>query len=127
MNKITLILAVVLSMISSVVVAQNDVYGHVGDIFYRQGASVESEQDQVYFRMNVSSGTAEGCMANGTEITWYVDLTSVNADRVIKLLEKSREEQKEIRLLGRDDVCSDGQSKESDYIFEVMPNWNPVE
>jgi hypothetical protein len=121
----TLFTAVVI-LTSAQTFAQNDVYGTVGDMYYRQGVSIQSEEDQVYFRMNVSGGTPESCMTNGTDITWHVDLNSVNADRVIALLEKSRNEMKEIRILGRNDICSDGQPKETDFIFEVMPNWNPA-
>lgn len=121
----TLLTSVVL-LVSTQTFAQNDIYGTVGDIFYRSGASVESEEDQVYFRMNVSSGTPENCMSNGTDITWHVDLSSVHSDRIIELIEKSRNEMKEVRILGRYNVCSTGQSTETDFIFEIIPNWNPA-
>jgi hypothetical protein len=126
MKLLNTILSTVVILTSMQTFAQNDVYGTVGDMYYRQGVSVTSEEDQVYFRMNVSSGTPESCMTNGTDITWYVDLNSVNADKVIALLEKSRNEMKEIRVLGRDNICTTGQATESDFIFEVMPNWNPA-
>jgi hypothetical protein len=105
-------------------IAQNDVYGTVSDIYYRAGNDT-NDPARLYFRMNVSNGTAESCMSNGTEIVWDVNLDTKVSPHIIALLEKSRAETKVVRVLGMHNVCESGASAYSDTVFEIMPNWSP--
>jgi hypothetical protein len=123
MNKLLLIMVMALTF-SVNALAQNDLYGTVGDIFYRAGNNV-NDPAQLYFRLNVTSGTTESCILNSSDITWHVDLDSKLSDKIISVLEKSREEAKEVRILGMHDVCSGG-TTETDNVFEIIPNWQPT-
>jgi hypothetical protein len=125
MKNLLLTLALVMTTsFTTSAFAQNDVYGSVSEIHYRAG-NTTNDPSQLYFRLNVTGGNTEPCMLNGTNITWNVDLDSKLHGQIISLLEKSREETKEIRVLGMHNVC-DGSVTESDTVFEISPNWNPM-
>ncbi len=121
-SSLLLALATTFSCISTGVSAQqNDATGYVGDIFYRANAT----EQRVYFRLNVAAANLAPCMAD-QDITWDLPLNSQVTDYMHKVVLKSREEQKEIRIMGSDDICNQEGVQTGDTVFELVPNWNPA-
>lgn len=105
--------------------AENDVYGIVGDYYLR----THDGDTRFYFRLNggVGQENLESCMQGSAEdMVWDVPLGTAISDHVIDLVKASREGRKQIRVIGKNDVCASGEPQYGDAIFEVMPLWEPI-
>lgn len=106
--------------------AQNDITGVVGEYFVR--TSEGGGDGRFYFRLSggVASSQLDGCMAGQPEhVTWDIDVGTGVAAEMMAMVKRSREEGKQIRVLGMHNVCAGGQSQTGDTVFEIVPNWQP--
>lgn len=123
--KIKAILLFALATLSTATMAQNDVYGKVGDIFYNN--SVSPDSPAIIVRLNedpsFTSNNIESCMGDGYNIEWKLQLDNnmLIAQAQLARIEKAQKEGTIVRILGLPGVCNDGQIKNEDKIVDLYP------
>ncbi|WP_462173464.1 hypothetical protein [Pseudoalteromonas xiamenensis] len=117
--KTNALLLSVLTLLSSNAFAANDVYGTVSEVITRSGPNGDNA---LYFRLLPIENSAhfESCIVDGPSMTWHVSLESPVANYQYQLIMKSYTEQLPVRIIGQDDVCSQGNTS-SDSVFELSP------
>ncbi|WMN61373.1 hypothetical protein NI389_08330 [Pseudoalteromonas xiamenensis] len=117
--KINALLLSMLALLSNNAFAANDVYGTVSEVITRSGPNGDNA---LYFRIAPIENNAhfESCIVDGQSMTWHIDLDSAVANFQYQLIMKSYTEQLPVRVIGQDNVCSEGNTS-SDSVFELSP------
>lgn len=117
--KVRLALAALLMVITTQVSAANSAYGTVSELVI---VSNSESDNSVYFRLNtmLEISEFEKCMQDPVTTSWHIDLSSPVADYQYQLLQSAYEKQLPVRVIGRADVCKNGET-----YYDTVSNLNP--
>lgn len=117
--KLKLLTLLTISLTSLSVNAQNEAYGTVDEMFLR---SDNNGSSYIALRLNVMKDISsfESCVTDANNLLWIIDQSSPEAVHQYDLVKSSYKAQLPIKIIGKKDLCKDGEIYRDD-ITEISP------